>query len=383
MKYIDEVNLNKKRVLLRCDFNVPIENGIIEDDTRIRRALDTISILLNEGCSIILMSHMGRIKTKEDKKVNSLKMVSERLAEYLKKEIVFFDYPVSDEITKKAQNLKSGEIIFLENTRFCDEGEKLESNNDLDLASYWASLGDVFVLDAFASMHRIHASTAGISTFLPTYYGLTVKEELTDLEPLIHDIKRPFTVFMGASKIEDKIIYIKQLLQKCDYLLLGGGVANSFLYSLGEDIGNSIHTTSKTSLEELRKLFHEYREKIVLPTDFLREGNEIHDIGEKTIENFREYYKQSKTIFMNGTPGQFENPAYAKGTKQLMQSLKEIDAIKIAGGGATLNAITKFGFEEYYTYLSSGGGASLEYISSNHLKAMDYIEQNSKRLIKK
>lgn len=376
MKFIDEVSLQNKRVILRCDFNVPIEDEVIQDDARIMKSLKTIHYLLDQGCSLILMSHLGRIKQEEDISHNSLKVVSKKLSELLNQEITFFEDSTSHDVLEKASNLNRGEIIFLENTRFCDYPERLESKNDLQLASFWASLGDVFVVDAFASMHRIHASTAGISNYLPTYYGFLVKEEITNLTPLITDIKHPFTAFMGASKIDDKIIYMKGLLKNCDHLLLGGGVANTFLSLLGRNIGDSIHTSSKKTLEELKELLNIYQSKIVLPEDFMIEDHQIRDIGMETISKYQDYYQKSKTIFMNGTPGQFEKEKYSNGTKMLFNSLRNVDAVKVAGGGATLNAVSKFNCEDAFTYLSSGGGASLEYISSKKLAAIDYIESH-------
>lgn len=378
MKFIDEIDLKNKRIVLRCDFNVPIENGIIQNDARLVKSLETIQYLLDQECSLVLMSHLGRIKTQEDISNNSLKVVAHRLSELLNKEITFFENPMCSSVLEKSKSLQSGEIIFLENTRFFDYPEILESGNDLQLAEFFASLGDAFVVDAFASMHRIHASTAGISNYLPTYYGLLVKEEINNLNPLVTDIKHPFAVFMGASKIDDKIIYMKGLLKNCDYLLLGGGVANTFLFLLGKDIGNSIHTSSKKTLEELKKILDTYQKKIVLPVDFMVKDHQIRDIGPETILRFQNYYQDSQTIFMNGTPGQFERDVYSNGTKTLLASLKDVDAIKIAGGGATLNAISKFNCEDVFTYLSSGGGASLEYISSGNLAAIDYIENHNK-----
>lgn len=384
MKFIDEVNLQNKKVILRCDFNVPMENGRIENEARLIKSLKTINYLLSQGCSLILMSHLGRIKILDDMLNNSLKPIAKRLSELLNKEITFVENPTSSDVLQKANHLKTGELIFLENTRFCDYPNSLESKNDLELAKYWSSLGDVFVIDAFASMHRIHASTAGISNYLPTYYGLLVKEEVTNLNPLITEIEHPFTVFMGASKIDDKIKYMKGLLGKCDHLLLGGGIANTFLYLLGENIGSSICSYDRNTLEELKKLLTIYREKIILPTDYMVTDNKIRDIGIETICRYQDYYKKSKTIFMNGTPGQFENDRYANGTISLLESLRRIEAVKVAGGGATLSAISKFNCEDAFSYLSSGGGASLEYISSGSLAAIDYIEScNKNKVLKK
>jgi len=384
MKFIDEVDLQNKRIILRCDFNVPIENGIIQDDARIVKSLKTINYLLSQGCSLILLSHMGRIKSQDDFSNNSLKIVAHRLSELLDKPIIFFDNPNHNAVFEKSKNLNSGEIMLLENTRFFDYPENLESNNDLQLASFYASLGDIFVADAFASMHRIHASTAGISRYLPTYYGLLIQEEIRNLNPLITNIEHPFTAFMGASKIDDKIIYMRGLLKSCDHLLLGGGVANTFLSLLKHDIGNSIHSSSKKTLEELKEILNLYQSKIVLPEDFIIEDNQIRDIGMKTILRYRDYYQNSKTIFMNGTPGQFEKDEYANGTKSLLNSLRNVEAVKVVGGGASLSAVSKFNCEDVFTYLSSGGGASLAYVSSKKLAAMDYIERhNQNKMLRK
>ncbi len=383
MKFIDEVDLQNKRIILRCDFNVPIENGIIQDDARIVKSLKTINYLLSQGCSLILLSHMGRIQSQDDFSNYSLKIVAQRLSELLNKQVIFFEDSTRNEVFEKSKVLKSGEIILLENTRFFDYPENLESKNNLQLAKFFASLGDIFVTDAFASMHRIHASTAGISNYLPTYYGLLIQEEITNLNPLITDIKHPFIAFMGASKTEDKIIYMKGLLENCDHLLLGGRVANTFLSLLGTD-GDRIHTSSKKTLEELKKLLNIYQSKIVLPEDFIIEDHQIRDIGMETILKYQDYYQNSKTIFMNGTPGQFEKDEYANGTKMLLNSLRNVDAVKVAGGGATLSAVSKFNCEDAFTYLSSGGGASLEYISSKRLAAIDYIEShNQNKMLRK
>lgn len=377
MKYIDEVDISSKKVILRCDFNVPIANGKIVDDTRIVKSLKTINYLLEKNCSIILMSHLGRVKTRDDKFKNTLKPVSERLSELTKIKVKFLPEPVGMDVLKSCKELKPKEIVLLENTRYCDLPEKLESKNDLNLAKYWSCLGDLFVVDAFGSLHRAHASVAGISKFIPTYFGLLVKEEMQNLAPVVDNIKRPFTVFMGGAKVDDKLQYIKDLLPKCDYLLLGGGIANSFLYALGYDVQNSLCTNDEMTLEELRQLHEKYKNKIILPIDFVIDNEMILDLGTKTINKYVKYFEMSNTIFVNGTAGKFEESKYAKGTKSLFTFINRSNAIKIAGGGDTLNAINEFNLAKNFNFLSSGGGASLEYISSGKLEAIEFIESNS------
>lgn len=229
IKYIDSYDISDKKIVLRCDFNVPIEDGVITDNSRIEKALKTINYLLEKNNSLIILSHLGRVKSKEDKINNTLKPVAYELSKLLKRKVTFLSEPVGTNVITTCKNMKMGDVILLENTRYCDYPEKLESTNDENLAKYWASLGDVFVLDAFGSMHRNHASVSGISKYIPTYFGLLVKEELTNLEKVTFNQEKPFGVLMGGAKVDDKIQYIKDILPKCDYLLLGGGIANSFL----------------------------------------------------------------------------------------------------------------------------------------------------------
>lgn len=376
VRYIDEENIKNKKVLLRCDFNVPIQNGIIKDETRIIKALKTIEYLLENNCAVILMSHFGRVKSREDKINNSLKLVAEKVGNLLGKDVKFMPEPVGMDVLSAACKLNYGELMMLENTRFCDYPENLESGNDLNLAKYWASLADIFVVDAFATLHRCHASVAGISKFIPTYYGFLVKEEMVNLAPTIDNIERPFGVFMGGAKVDDKLKYIKNVLKKCDYLFLGGGIANSFLYACGYDVLDSLYTKDEKILKEIKVLYDENKDKIIMPVDFVIEENKILDLNTKSIEKYLSYLKNCKTIFINGTCGKFEDRRYANGTISLFKGLKDIDAIKIAGGGDTLNAINSFDLEESFTFLSSGGGASLEYISSSALKAIDFAKNN-------
>lgn len=373
MKFIDEVNIENQKVILRCDYNVSIKDNHIVDNTRIVKSLKTIQYLIDKNCSIIIMSHMGRIKVPEDRPFNSLALVAEELNRLLNKEVHFINEPVGNNVLNYCLKLEPGEIVLLENTRYCDFPEKLESNNDLELAKYWSKLGNIFVVDAFGSLHRAHASVAGISNYLPTYFGFLVKEEMTNLKPLIENVERPFTVFMGGAKVDDKLNYIKGLLNKCDYLLIGGGIANSFLYACGYDVQDSLCTTDEMTLSEIRSLIKEYKNKIIMPIDFVIDDNKILDLNQKSINKYKKYLEMSKTIFINGTCGKFEEEAYSKGTIDLFESLSNVQAYKVAGGGDTLKAINQFNLQDNFSYLSSGGGAAIEYISNNTLEAIEYI----------
>jgi phosphoglycerate kinase len=377
MKTLNEMDLRNKRVIIRCDYNVSIKNGVIEDDTRIRKSLNTLNYLINNHCKIIILSHLGRIKSEEDKSLNSLEIVAKYLSKLINKDVTFINACYGTEVKKIVDNRQLGEIIMLENTRFMDYPQKLESENNLVLAKFWSSLADVFVMDAFGSAHRVHSSTAGISNYLPTCVGLLVQNELTNLNPLIEIRKRPFIVFMGGAKINDKLPIIKQILPKCDMLLVGGGVANSFLKVSGTNVGNSLATNDEAIMDDLRSLLIKFRSKIVLPIDYVKDNNNaIMDIGEQSINNFARYITNSQLVFMNGTPGMFEEDKYAIGTKTIFRMLEASGADVYLGGGDTLNAAKKFNYDNKFKYQSSGGGATLEYIANGHLDAIDYINKN-------
>lgn len=377
-KYIDSYDISDKKIVLRCDFNVPIEDGVITDNSRIEKALKTINYLLEKNNSLIILSHLGRVKSKEDKINNTLKPVAYELSKLLKRKVTFLSEPVGTNVITTCKSMKNGDVILLENTRYCDYPEKLESTNDENLAKYWASLGDVFVLDAFGSMHRNHASVSGISKYIPTYFGLLVKEELTNLEKVTFNQEKPFGVLMGGAKVDDKIQYIKDILPKCDYLLLGGGIANSFLYAYGYDVKDSLRTNDEKLLNELRELIAKYKDKIVMPIDFVFDNNMIVDLNSKSVSKYINVLSKCKTIFINGSLGKFEISSFAKGTISLFKTLENLDAYKVAGGGDTLNVINEYNFTNSFDFLSSGGGASLEYISSGKLQAIEYILNNDK-----
>ena len=287
MKTIEEIDLKNKCVVLRSDFNVPVENGVIKDNSKISKELPTIKYLLDNNCKVVILSHFGRIKKEEDKKKNSLKVVAMELANLLKKEVKFIDNCYGEKVREMVLSCNLGDVILLENTRFMDVFEKRESGNDLELAKYFASLGDIYINDAFGSMHRAHASTAGICKYLPHAIGFLVMDELKHLEILVKDTPHPLGVFMGGAKVDDKLPIIKSLLERCDYLLVGGGIANSFLKAKGADVGNSIATDDKDILNELADLMEAYKKKIVLPIDFTIDDGIIYDLGNKSIDMFK------------------------------------------------------------------------------------------------
>lgn len=374
MKTIKDIDLKNKKVVIRVDYNVPMENGIIKDSSKIKKSLRSINYLLENNCRVVILSHFGRIKSEEDKAKNSLKVVAKELANLLGKNVKFLDNCYGDKVKSIVDNCGLGEVILLENTRFMDIYEKKESGNDLALAEYWASLGEVYINDAFGSMHRAHASTAGIAKFLPHAIGFLVMDELEHLNILIHNTPHPFTVFMGGAKVDDKLPIIKSLIERCDYLLVGGGIANSFLKAKGADIGNSIATSDEGILNELKKLMDEYKGKIVLPVDFTIDDGIIYDVGNKSIEVYKKYIDKSEIVFVNGTCGKFEDERFMEGTSNLFKILKDSGKKVIVGGGDTASACIKFGFKDSFDFISSGGGATLEYIADGTLKALEWME---------
>lgn len=374
MKTIKDIDLKNKKVVIRVDYNVPMENGIIKDSSKIKKSLRSINYLLENNCRVVILSHFGRIKSEEDKAKNSLKIVAKELANLLGKNVKFLDNCFGDKVKSIVDNCGLGEVILLENTRFMDIYDKKESENDLALAEYWASLGEVYINDAFGSMHRAHASTAGIAKFLPHAIGFLVMDELEHLNILIHNTPHPFTVFMGGAKVDDKLPIIKSLIERCDYLLVGGGIANSFLKAKGADIGNSIATSDEGILNELKKLMDEYKGKIVLPVDFTIDDGIIYDVGNKSIEVYKKYIDKSEIIFVNGTCGKFEDERFMEGTSNLFKILNDSGKKVIVGGGDTASACIKFGFKDSFDFISSGGGATLEYIADGTLKALEWME---------
>ena len=387
-KTIRDFDLNNKRVIIRVDYNVPIKDGIITDDNRIIASLPTINYALENGAKIILMSHLGRIKTEEDKENNSLKIVANRLSKLLNREVVFSDMTHGPELEDSINNLSQGDILLMENTRFEDLDGKKESSNDPELGKYWATLGDIFINDAFGTCHRAHASNVGIASHLPSGIGFLVEKEINNLS-VLNNPDRPFTVIMGGAKVADKIGVIENLVTKADYILVGGGMAYTFLKAKGLPIGKSL--LDEENIDFCKKMLKEYSNKIILPIDSVN-GKDISDesvsecniqdmkdddigldIGHSTVELFKQYLEQSKTIIWNGPVGYSEIETFSTGTKELCEILKNLDATKIIGGGDTAAAVINFGYSEYMTHISTGGGASLEYLEGKILPGIDII----------
>ena len=388
-KNIKEADLKDKIVILREDYNVPIKDNNILDDTKILASLKTINYLLANNCKIIILSHLGKIKSEKDKSKYSLEIVAKRLNELVPVSVIFAKYTRNVEIDLKVRELKSKEILVLENTRYEDYPDKFESKCDLGLAEYWASLGDVFVMDAFASSHRRHASTYGISKFIPSYLGLLVEEETQMLNNYILHPNGVFTIIMGGSKIEDKLPLMKKLLPKCNYMLLTGGIANSCLKALGLNVGESLSLTDDNTLYDVKQLLIQYRNKISLPLDAIigrkydenfvdvKNVNElltddyIGDIGPKTLQKYNTIIDQSDIIFLNGTCGIYEDKRFSNGTQELFKALKSSGKAVICGGGDAVSAVKKFNYQKDFTYLSTGGGATLEYIINEKMAIID------------
>ena len=390
-KNIRQLDLKNKKVIIRVDFNVPIKEGRIQDDNRIRESLETINYAVNEGAKVILMSHLGRVKTEEDKETNTLEPVAFRLSELMDKEIIFVDMTRGKELEETINNMNPGDIVLVENTRFEDLDGKKESGNDPELGAYWASLGDVFVNDAFGTAHRAHASNVGIASHLDSAVGFLMEKELENLLPAMENPERPFTVILGGSKVSDKIGVIENLVNKADNILIGGGMAFTFLKASGLPIGNSL--LDEENIEFCKKMLEEHKDKIVLPIDvvcaenteentssrecFINDikDNEMGlDIGTASIKLFKQHIMDSKTVIWNGPVGMFELDKYANGTIKLCEALVESGCVSIIGGGDTASAAINFGFKEKFTHISTGGGASLELLEGKQLPGIEVIK---------
>ena len=387
---IQDMDVKNKRVLLRCDFNVPVKDGVILDDSKIVAALFTIDYLVKQGAKVIIMSHFGKVKTEEDKEKNSLAIVASHLQKLVNTKVIFSKQPRSLYLEGKIEEMNPGEILVLENTRFEDVPNKLESGNDSQLAMYWAELADIYCLDAFGSAHRKHASTHAIANYLPSCIGFLVQKEVEMLDGYILNAKKPFTIVMGGAKVEDKVELIESLLPRCDHLILVGGIANSCLATLGFNVGSSLRTKDPEVLSKIKDILIQYKDKIVLPIDAIigREYSEeiehvnidkvfdddiIYDIGMKSVNKFKEIIDESETIFVNGTAGKYEDNRFANGTRALLETIVNSKAVKIVGGGDGVSAAKHFNLGDRFTFLSTGGGATLEYIINEGLPAIDNI----------
>ena len=398
-KTVDDLkNLCGKRVLVRCDFNVPLKNGVITDETRIVAALPTIEKLIGEGAKVILCSHLGKVKNGPNEG-ESLAPVAVRLSEKLGKEVVFVgDYNVTgEEATKAVEAMKPGDVVLLQNTRF--RGSE-ETKNGEEFSKELADLADDYVCDAFGSAHRAHASVAGVTKYITekggtNAVGYLMEKEIEFLGNAVENPVRPFVAILGGAKVADKLNVISNLLEKCDTLIIGGGMAFTFLKAKGLDVGESL--VDDTKLDYCREMLEKAEKlgkKLLLPVDTVvadafpdpidaeietkvvkvgtMEGHEHGlDIGPESAKLFAEEVRKAKTVVWNGPMGVFENPILARGTKAVAQALAEADAITVIGGGDSAAAINQLGFADKVSHISTGGGASLEYLEGKVLPGVE------------
>ncbi len=402
-KLVTDLEVSGKKVIVRVDFNVPHKGDVITDDNRVVAALPTIRYLLENGAKVILLSHLGKVdykKTEEEieaaKKKNDMKIVAAKLQEYLPdNKVIFVNATRGEELENAVAALKEGEVLLMQNTRY----EKGESKNDEALGKYWASLGDLFVEDAFGSVHRAHASTVGIPTHLPSAAGFLVEKELKFLGDAVENPVRPFVGILGGAKVADKLKVINNLLEKCDTLIIGGGMAYTFLKAQGKEIGQSLVDDEKLDyckemLEKAKTLGKELLlpvdtviasafpdpidapiEVEVVSADAIPADRQGLDIGPKTAELFAKKVKEAKTVVWNGPMGVFENPTLAAGTNAVAAALAETDATTIIGGGDSAAAIKQLGYADKVSHVSTGGGASLEFLEGNGLPGVDIINE--------
>ncbi len=388
-KTIKDFDLKGKRVIIRCDFNVPIKDGKITDNTRIVESLKTIKYAITNGAKVILMSHLGKVKEESDKKNKSLKCVALELSKLLGQKVTFINETKGKKLEDAISNMKEKEVILMENTRFEDIDGKKESGNDPELGVYWASLCDIFINDAFGTSHRSHASNVGIASNVESGIGFLIQKELDMLLPAINKPDRPFTVILGGAKVSDKIKVIENLVEIADYILIGGGMCNTFLKAEGYNVGSSL--VDNDNIDFCKRMLDKYPNKIILPIDLVVNDeykdtkgvnkliNEIEDeemsldIGSKTIELFKTYIAKSKQIIWNGPMGVFEFKNYEKGTKEICDAVSSVKGKTIIGGGDSASAAKKFGYDEKFTHISTGGGASLALFEGVTLPAIDVI----------
>lgn len=390
-KTIEDLDLKDKKVLVRVDFNVPLKDGVIGDDTRIKAALPTIKYVLDNNGKAILFSHLGRVKTEEDKAGKSLAPVAKRLGELLGKEVIFVPETRGAALEAAIADMKDGDVLLFENTRFEDVDGKKESKNDEELGKYWASLGDVFVNDAFGTAHRAHASNVGIaSTGIPTVAGFLMEKEIKFIGEAVEDPKRPMIAILGGAKVSDKIGVIKNLIPKADKILIGGGMTYTFYAAKGMKIGKSLVETDKIDLA--KELIAEAGEKLVLPIDNICAAEFSNDVPTETIEGeiegdvmaldigpasvalFAETLAGAKTVVWNGPMGVFEMSNFANGTIGVCEAIANLEgATTIIGGGDSAAAAEQLGFADKFTHISTGGGASLELLEGKTLPGLAAI----------
>jgi phosphoglycerate kinase len=385
-KTVRDIEVGGKRVLVRVDFNVPIKDGQVTDDTRIRASLPTIQYLLEHNAAVILCSHLGRPKGGPDPAF-SLRPVADRLSELIARPVSFVEVSVGPAAVEAANKLQPGDVLVLENTRF----HPGETRNDPEMAKQLADLADSFVLDAFGSAHRAHASTEGVTHYLPSVAGFLLEKEIRYLGQVIANPERPFVAILGGAKVSDKIGVIRNLLAKADKVLIGGGMANTFLKAMGNPVGDSL--VEDEVLDTARDLMAEGAKRLVLPADLVianafdaeaerdiipvgpvPDGWRIMDIGPETVSGFAKEVAQAKTVVWNGPMGVFEFPRFAEGTFGLARAVAESQATSIVGGGDSVAAVQQAGLADQITHLSTGGGASLEMLEGKELPGVAALQ---------
>ena len=390
-KVVTDLDVAGKKVLVRADFNVPMKDGAITNDNRIVQALPTINYLIENNAKVILFSHLGKVKAEEDKAKLSLKPVADRLAELLGKEVTFVPETRGEALEAAVAALKDGDVLVFENTRFEDVDGKKESKNDAELGKYWASLGDLFVNDAFGTAHRAHASNVGIASNLESAAGFLMEKEIKFIGGAVDEPVRPFVAILGGAKVSDKIGVIKHLLNKADKVLIGGGMAYTFMKAQGLEIGKSLLEADKVELA--KELLESAGDKLILPIDAKMAhefGNDVEitiakneefpadqmalDIGPASVELFAKELGGAKTVVWNGPMGVFELSNFAQGTIGVCEAIAKLsDAVTIIGGGDSAAAAMQLGFADDFTHISTGGGASLEYLEGKELPGVASI----------
>ena len=392
MKTIRDLDLNNKKVIIRVDFNVPIKEGKIVDDTRIVGALPTIQYALDHNAKVILMSHLGRVKEEADLEKNNLAPVAKRLCELLKKDVKFVNATRGPELENAINNMNNGDVLVMQNTRYEDLDGKKESSNDPELGAYWASLGDVYINDAFGTIHRAHASNVGIPTNMKenSAIGFLIEKELNALS-ILDNPEKPFMVVLGGAKVADKIGVIENLVTKADKILIGGGMAFTFLKAEGFNIGKSL--LDEENLDFCKKILSEYQDKIVLPVDVAvtneytndeeyreKDITEISedemglDIGSKTLELFEKHLSTAKSVIWNGPLGVYEFEKYKVNTDSLLKYLVDNNIKTVLGGGDIVAAAGVAGLKDKVYHASTGGGATLEYLEGKQLPGVEAIK---------
>jgi len=379
MKGLTDASLKGKKVIVRVDYNVPMKDGKILDDNRIVASLKTINYLTSHKAKVILLSHLGRVKTEEDKEKNSLSEVAKYLSTLVKCPVYFVPTTRGEILEEVVDNMLAGEIVLVENTRFEDVPKTLESSCDENLSKYWASLGDMYVLDAFGTAHRCHASTYGISKYIPSYAGFLVEQETKVLNDVM---KRNKTLILGGAKVDDKIGVIDNLINKSDKILIGGAMCFTFLKAQGKNVGASL--VSEDKLDYASKVLKKYGNKIILPIDVMTQNGvkaidklgkkDIgYDIGPKTIKLFEAELDNAKMVLWNGPLGKYEEKDYEKGTKSIMKYLKNKKYKTILAGGDVVSASKYFNIDLYYA--STGGGSTLEYLEGKKFKTLERLKR--------